>query len=143
MRRFFYVFLVLEFLVLNACKNAFFDSKPDDFPPDNLSPYEEAITGILDLKNDGVMERIQAFQAEDTGGVFADVDMDKLSLFLNEPAEALKQVAEEENGEAQLAIIDALFNEGTVDDVLQAVEILSPEMAGELVDMLGGSVANV
>jgi hypothetical protein len=141
MRRYFCVFLVLEILVLNACKNALDlgldTSEPDTPPPDNPSPYEEVVAEIKKLKSNSVLQKIEAFQKKNTEGVFADVDRDKLDLFLNNPEEALKQVEEEENGEAQLAIIDALFDEGTVDDVLEAVDILSPEMAEGLEGMIG------
>lgn len=130
MKRLFYVGLVLGVLVLNACENAVSDPVPDSTPPN-----EDIITRITELKNDGILEKIEALQADVSESMF-DIDMDKLHLFLDKPDVVLRQIAQEENGEAQLAIIDALFNEGTVDDVLQAVEKLSPEKAGELENVL-------
>lgn len=131
MKRLFYVVLVLGVLVLNACENAVSDPVPDSTPPN-----EELITRITELKNDGILEKIEALQTDVPEGMFSDTDMDKVHLFLDKPDVALRQIAQEENGEAQLAIIDALFNEGTVDDVLQALETLSPEKADELENVL-------
>jgi hypothetical protein len=136
MKRLFYVVLVLGVMLSNACENAFFDSESDNPAPGVPSPEEDVIARITELKNDGVLEKIEDLRADALEGVLTDADMDKLYLFFNEPDMALKQIAQEENGEAQVDVINALFNEGTVDDVLQALERLSPEKVGDLENML-------
>jgi DNA-directed RNA polymerase subunit F len=119
--------LALGILLLNACENPVSDSASDSAPPDT-----PVVARIKDLKNDDILGKMEALQMDSSEDLFADVDMDKVHLFLDSPGIALEQIAGEENGEAQLAVIEALLNEGTVDDVLQALEKLAPETALEL-----------
>jgi hypothetical protein len=65
-----------------------------------------------------------------------DVDMDKLNFFISNTDEALAEIAQSENGDVQLRLIDAMFTGGTVGEIADIMAEISEDMANDYVNTI-------
>jgi hypothetical protein len=86
---------------------------------------------IGELKDAGLFDSLLQEKGSRTVGDtdLGDIDMDKLNYFLSHTDEALAEIAGLDNGDAQLRIIDALFNGGTVGEIADSMALISEDMA--------------
>jgi hypothetical protein len=86
---------------------------------------------IGELKDAGLLDSL--LQEKDSRTVgdtnLGDIDKDKLDYFLSHTDEALAEISESNNGDAQLRLIDALFNGGTVGEIVDSMALISEDMA--------------
>ncbi|MDR3122738.1 MAG: hypothetical protein LBU16_03040 [Treponema sp.] len=65
-----------------------------------------------------------------------DVDMDKLNFFISDTDEALAEIAQSENGDVQLRLIDAMFTGGTVGEIADIMAEISEDLANEYLNAM-------
>jgi hypothetical protein len=120
------VFLLVS-LVFGGCY------VPTNNIPANAGENREVqiVQSIEQLKEDGLAEDIAELKANLTAEELAGLDEEKLDLFINNPARSLELMAQEENGEAILTLVDVMFKNGTVDEAVSALTAVAPEIAVE------------
>ncbi|GMO17366.1 MAG: hypothetical protein Pg6A_03750 [Termitinemataceae bacterium] len=126
--------------ILKTLKTVFFSAVLLFFGCDNLlqsenhsntkkeNPVSQTVAAIEALDKNAIKSSI-ANAKEENPEAFASVDDEKLNLLLNNPAEAFRQIALEEKGVEQLKLINVMFNEGSVDDAVKALEAIDPVLA--------------
>jgi len=100
------------------------------------STQEQIVNQIQTLDKEELYESLRKFKAENPEIALSEADEQKLDLFLNDPQKALELIVQEENGETIIKLIGTMFNEGTIDEAVQALEVLAPETANEFVGFL-------
>ncbi|MDR1073034.1 MAG: hypothetical protein LBL45_05085 [Treponema sp.] len=63
-------------------------------------------------------------------------DNEQLLYFINNTDAALDEIAQSENGEVQLKLIDAMFSDATVGEIADIMAQISPEMSQEYLVMI-------
>jgi hypothetical protein len=71
------------------------------------------------------------------------LDKDKLDYFLSHTDEALAEISGLDNGDAQLRLIDILFNGGTIGETADSMALISEEMAADYLNAVEAQYAEL
>ena len=122
--------IALWMIMTFGCKNNLIDKGIDACGQTSKCDSAVAFNVLLMKENglfDGIVNDI-ALRSADSD--FSDEDA-QILRFINDTDAVLAEIAESENGEKQLRLIEALFTDSTVDDVASAFAAISEDMAEE------------
>jgi hypothetical protein len=116
---------------INGCNNEILTK------PENHTSESERISDVSkrieELKDAGLLDPLLREQTGRAvaGAYLNDVDMDKLNFFISNTDAALAEIAQSENGDVQLRLIDAMFTGGTIGEIAGIMAEISEDMANE------------
>ncbi len=111
------------------------------------TPLEEISLSVRNLQEAGLLEGLEGLPAEDEL-MGSGESASQVQSFLEAPESYLKLVSEEEEqGEEQMALIEAMYTGATVGRVIERMEALSPDLSREYREeisaFIGSSSADV
>jgi|GEM_PF-4520510 len=128
------------FFVLTGCNNRFLDEPMLEIENSRVSLVSMRIGELYET---GLFNSLTHQSARVTSSLgsfcyYLEVDMEKLKLFIYNTDEALYEIAQLENGDVHLRLIEALFTGGTVGEVADIMAEISEEMANNYLIAIEG-----
>lgn len=121
--------LFIAVFLIGCTNNTQCNTYSSTYPP--VQGKSKIAKNILEMRNNGLFDSF-LIKVENRS-VSDDLSEDDLLLlrFINETDDVLEEIAQQENGDKELKLIDCLFTESSSDDVINAFYDLSDVMGNE------------
>jgi hypothetical protein len=121
--------VLMAMCMVASCESAFLDNNKTKTIQE--APRTSEISKrIGQLKEAGLLDSIlETREGRSVADETSEVDYEQIAYFINNTDEALAEIAQSENGDVQINLINAMFNGGTVSEIAAIMAEISEDMA--------------